>query len=192
MKQWKKELYMILCVSLFSGLSIHSAMPVNAKTEETVIQIDRKFDFKKADQADKDKEYKKFDGHIQATTMPEDLKAMEYVKEITSEKEYLSLIEETNKEAKIVYLGFNECPFCRAFLPKLHAIAEDYDVTIYYYNVRDRMDDPNFQTIVEDFYKVNEVPHAFIVKDNKVVGEPLNSESSMKEKEDFIKKSLKK
>lgn len=191
MKKMMRNLGCLVIVGLLiSPIPTQAEEKKSSDKKEGAIELNRDFDFKDAKKEEKAKEYKKFDDKIHATAMKDEIKDLKHVKKISSEADYIKLINETNKEAKIVYLGFDECPFCQAFLPKLHAIAEDYDATIYYYDVNERNEDPSFSMIIENFYKVNEVPHAFIVKDSKVQGEPLNSESPMIDMEEFIKKSL--
>lgn len=104
--------------------------------------------------------------------------------EITSEDAYAKLLESTEEQAKIIYLGFDECPWCKAFLPKINQLASEFDVTIHYYNTRSRQVDSTFMSNMKHF-GVDTVPYAFIMEDgdNK---ERINHMSSMQQIEDFF------
>lgn len=108
------------------------------------------------------------------------------ITELTSDAAYTDFILASQKEAKIIYLGFDECPYCKAFTPKLSQFAQELDVPVYYYNTRKRANDPNFQTSMAT-YNVETVPHAFIVKNGKVVAK-INHLSTMSAIEAFVKK----
>lgn len=186
----KKIRYIMVFLMVLGSILNIRYIDAAEENKEDIIDIDREFNFKKAKKEAKEKEYQKFDDQIHASKMKDDIKDMEYIKVIESEKDYIKFINETNDQAKIIYLGFDDCPFCKAFLPKLHAIAEDYETNIYYYDIHERQADASFTMVIEKFYKINKVPHAFIVKDSKIQGDPLNSKSSMQDMETFIQTSL--
>ena len=91
--------------------------------------------------------------------------------------------------AKIIYLGFDECPYCHAFSPKLNQLAKEKGVTVYYYNTRKHANDSNFESAMQ-VYGVNKVPNAFIVKGGKP-GINVNHASKMAELEAFINEAAK-
>lgn len=108
------------------------------------------------------------------------------ISELKSDEDYMDFILDSQKEAKIIYLGFDECPYCKAFSPKISQFAKEQNVTVYYYNTRKRANDANFQTAMTT-YNVETVPHAFIVKNGKVV-EKINHNNTMASIEAFVNK----
>lgn len=108
------------------------------------------------------------------------------IEELTSEVAYTDFILSTQNQAKVIYLGFDECPYCKAFTPKINQLAKETETPIYYYNTRRRATDSNFETAM-NMYKVETVPHAFIVKNGQVVSK-INHDSSMDAIEAFFKK----
>ncbi|XJS11349.1 hypothetical protein ACF3NG_03695 [Aerococcaceae bacterium WGS1372] len=113
-------------------------------------------------------------------------KASDYsnIEELDSEKAYIKFLESNQEEAKIMYIGFDECPWCKAFSPKINQIASEFDLPIYYYNTRSRSEDLTYMQIMENF-QVETVPYVFIM----VEGEPMeriNHLSSMQQIEDFF------
>lgn len=108
------------------------------------------------------------------------------VQELSSEVAYTDFILSTQSQAKVIYLGFDECPYCKAFTPKINQLAEETETPIYYYNTRKRANDSNFETAMA-MYNVETVPHAFIVKNGQVVSK-INHDSSMDAIEAFFEK----
>ncbi len=95
----------------------------------------------------------------------------------------------------IVYLGFPECQWCKAYVPMLNEVAKDNNVSeIYYYNIsQDRKDNTeNYQKIVsilEKNLKYDKegnrriyVPDVTFVLNGEIIGH--NNESSVVTKED--------
>lgn len=113
--------------------------------------------------------------------------AYSQVTELDSDQAYTDFILSTQKEAKIIYLGFDECPYCKAFTPKLNQLAKELDLPVYYYNTRRRENDLNYQSAMAT-YNVQTVPHAFIMKNGKVQAK-VNHLSSMSAIEAFVKKT---
>lgn len=106
------------------------------------------------------------------------------IKPIESEMAYAELLVSTNDTPAIVYLGFDECPFCKVFSPKINQLASELDVEIHYYNTHERGNDATFANAMQ-LYNVETVPHAFIVEHAKA-GSKVNHESSMEEIEAFL------
>lgn len=106
--------------------------------------------------------------------------------EIKDQQAYRDFSLSTQKEAKIVYLGFDECPYCKAFTPKLSQFVKEMDVTVYYYNTRKRANDQDFESVIATF-NVDTVPHAFIVKNGKPI-QFINHTSTMADIEAFVAK----
>ncbi|MBK0347608.1 thioredoxin family protein [Aerococcaceae bacterium zg-ZJ1578] len=156
----------------------------NRLDKEVVIPEDTQF--KTMAQAEKDKLYAELDKiekHSEGTKSP-----ISYanVEEITSDAAYTDFILGTQNEVGIIYLGFDECPYCKAFTPKLSHLAKEYGVKVHYYNTRKRSDDASYQSIIGT-YNVETVPHAFIVKNGEVV-DKINHEHTMNAIEAFVKK----
>lgn len=103
------------------------------------------------------------------------------IQAITSEEELAQLMKASDQEPFILYLGFDECPYCKVFSPKINQLASELDVTLHYYNTH------TFDaTALADKLGIETVPHAFIIKDGKPV-EFVNQNSDMQELEDFLR-----
>lgn len=113
-----------------------------------------------------------------------DTAAYSQLKPVESETAYAELLVSTNNTPAIVYLGFDECPFCKVFSPKINQLASELGVEIHYYNTKERGNDATFADAMQ-LYNVDTVPHAFIVEDVKVASK-VNHESSMEEIEAFL------
>ncbi|MGO4928580.1 TlpA family protein disulfide reductase [Fundicoccus sp. Sow4_D5] len=113
-----------------------------------------------------------------------DTAAYSQLKPVESETAYAELMVSTNNTPAIVYLGFDECPFCKVFSPKINQLASELGVEIHYYNTKERGNDATFADAMQ-LYNVDTVPHAFIVEDVKVASK-VNHESSMEEIEAFL------
>ena len=55
--------------------------------------------------------------------------------EETTPEEADRLLE--TKTGKIVYIGFDSCPYCRKFVHKLSPLAEEKELEVYYVNAKD-------------------------------------------------------
>ncbi|MBG9981268.1 thioredoxin family protein [Facklamia sp. DSM 111018] len=116
---------------------------------------------------------------------------MSQLQEIDTQDQYEEIIETSNQEAQVIYVGFNDCPYCRAFLPKLDLLASSYKVNYHYYNTDLRAKDMNFSSVINDFLNITTVPHAFVIKNEKIIA-TIDNSSSMEEIENFIKIASKK
>lgn len=103
---------------------------------------------------------------------------------IQTEQEYHDIVARTAAEPAILYLGFEDCPWCKAFNPKINHFAREAGITIYYYDTDLRENDESFDNVI-DSYEVNTVPFAFIVDDG-TVKERINHHSSMQQIENFV------
>lgn len=45
-----------------------------------------------------------------------------------------ALIDERN--GKVIFIGFAQCPYCQKFAPKLKQVADEHDLTVYFVNSR--------------------------------------------------------
>ncbi|MBE6148931.1 MAG: hypothetical protein E7167_05575 [Firmicutes bacterium] len=88
----------------------------------------------------------------------------------------------------VVYLGFPECPWCKAYVTYLNEVAKEVGVEkIYYYNIlNDRKDNtPEYQkmvNILEDYLQLDEeakariyVPNVSFHIDGKIIGNDLET-----------------
>lgn len=104
------------------------------------------------------------------------------------DKAFDKLLEDSKEKAQILYVGFEECPFCKEFVPKLNDAAEKVQVKFHYYNTDYRGQDANFGKVTGEFLQISTVPHAFLIKDGKVV-EKLTSDAKEADFEAFVKKA---
>lgn len=148
------------------------------------VEIDADYQFLSMNQEEKDPIYQDIDEVV--TNQGGDKRAADYsqVQVLAEESDYVNLLLESNDEPKIIYFGFDECPFCTAFIPKLNHFATEIDAPIYYYDVRAHGEDPTFAAVIENF-QFETVPQAFILEDGEPRGR-INHHSSMATIEDFI------
>ena len=104
------------------------------------------------------------------------------------DKAFDKLLEDSKSKAQIIYVGFEECPFCKEFVSKLNAAAEKAQVKFHYYNTDYRGQDANFDKVIGEFLQISTVPHAFLIKDGKVV-EKLTSDAKDEDFDAFVKKA---
>lgn len=56
-----------------------------------------------------------------------------------------SLLKLLKHGSGVIYLGFDECPWCQAFAPYLNEVSEDNDLRVMYYDIlEDRTNDTEF------------------------------------------------
>lgn len=103
---------------------------------------------------------------------------------LASEEEYHDMIEKSYIQPRIIYFGFEECPYCKSFIPKLNQLAEEAEVYYYYYDTEQRVDDSNFDSVMKHF-DLHTVPLALMIDEDHVVSK-VDHQSSMKEIEEFI------
>lgn len=161
----------------------------NDVAEEDLIDgeviIDDNLQFLAMELAEKAARYAEYD-HINKNTLTE-VAALDFsqVEEVASEEEYNELMEKSMDEAVVLYLGFDECPYCRAFIPKLNHLAKELDVTLHYYNTNRRADDRNFNDVIQ-FLNIETVPHAFILQQGEIKAR-INHQNTMQEMENFLR-----
>ncbi|MBD3949229.1 thioredoxin family protein [Tuanshanicoccus lijuaniae] len=196
MNKYKMTLIAAAAAFLVGGCNIISkGGDASADIKQTVtaenrldkaVSIPEDTQFKTMDKAEKEKLYAELDKIEKFSQDTKSPISYSNIEEITSDAEYTDFILNSQKNASIIYLGFDECPYCKAFTPKLSHLAKEYGVKVYYYNTRKRDNDANFKSIVS-MYNVETVPHAFIVKNGDVVNK-INHEHSMTAIEAFVKK----
>lgn len=152
---------------------------------DTEVIIDENIRFLEMNPAEKAKKYDEYN-HIDKNSLTEVVATeLSQVEEITSEEAYNELIEKSKTEAVVLYVGFDECPYCRADIPKLNHLAKELDVTLHYYNTNRRVDDNNFKDVIQ-FLNIETVPHAFIIQDGEIKA-LINHTNTMQDMEDFLK-----
>lgn len=163
----------------------HTALEGADRTDQ-VVSIPAEIEFLTMDETAKQTLYAALDkvGTYSQST----LKTTDYsnIEEIASETDYVEFLEENQDQAKIIYIGFDECPWCKAFSPKINQFASEFDLPIYYYNTRSRSEDLTYNQVMENF-GVETVPYAFIMYKGEPM-ERINHMSSMQQIEDFFKR----
>ncbi len=183
-KVWSRLILMIVLVTVGFGFDFS---PQTVLIEKDNLQFHE--DFKLADLSKKDKNdlYRELDSVTQLhDSMP---KATSYsqIEPFHQYKDLEELLKNSQSKPIVIYFGYDTCPYCRAFVPKVNQLAKENDVTIHYYNTDEHFNDPDFNAIVEPF-KIETVPHAFLIEDEKII-EVINEKSEMKEMEDFFNKA---
>ncbi len=91
-----------------------------------------------------------------------------------------------NQQREIIYIGFEACPYCNYFLPKLHEVMKKYNLSFYYLNSRNIEESKEIASF-RNKYNIKTVPTLFII------GEEItfrsNSEMTIEEIEDFLELS---
>lgn len=193
MKPWTRTFCLLSCTLTLASSIIPQILAETTEVTEKqeaaneidqVVKIDPNTKFLQMSPEEKAEAYKKLD-QIELTSQEiEPEPEYSQVRLIKSEKDYQALINQSKEKPVVIYLGFNECPYCRAFLPKFNHLAGEMNIDIHYYNTTDRKKDSNFSQVV-DFFKVQTVPHAFIVHQGKIVNK-INNQNSMEEIEKFL------
>lgn len=167
-----------------------SAATSAIESEEAVELVDRKVEipektaFLNMDEAEKEAAYAELDEIDIYTGEVSPTASMSRMINVDSEADYVQLLTDTKDQPAIVYLGFDECPFCKVFSPKINQLASEFNVDIYYYNTHERDKDATFANAMQ-LYNVSTVPHAFIVENSRPQSK-INHESSMAEIEAFF------
>lgn len=99
------------------------------------------------------------------------------------------VLEVINKGTGIIYFGFPSCPWCQAYVPVLDEVIREQSISkVYYYNPKDIREKnteeyKRLTTLLGDYLENDKngnkrlyVPHVFVIKDGKVLGE--NSDMS--------------
>lgn len=199
MKNWIKCLglssALLLLVACNQETSTQEASSSEAvASEESVELVDQAVNFDEGtqlltmDETEKKERYSELDMIDIFTGETETADTYSQINNIETEKDYAELLVSTNEKPAIVYLGFNECPFCKVFTPKINQLASEMGIEIYYYNTKEHAEDATFASAMQ-LYNVETVPHAFIVENAKA-GSKVNHESTMLEIEAFLQEYL--
>ena len=119
--------------------------------------------------------------YAEGTQSPVDYSQIEAVQ---TEADYIEFLQMTSEQASLLYIGFDECPWCKAFSPKINQIASELNVPIYYYNTRAHEQDATFQGAMQTF-GVETVPYVLVMEDGEAK-ERISHESSMEQIEQFF------
>lgn len=140
-------LVVILCLSFFIGNDTNQPN-VETLSEDPNVIISNAQTQSKSISEDERREYKK-------------IKVVDYL-------EYYA-----GSEAKIVLLGYPECPFCQIVEPILQNLSYEYDIEINYLNTNDfTEEDEKLLLESDEYFQENEgfgTPLLLIVKDNKII-----------------------
>lgn len=176
------SLYLVACQSNSSEFE-YMALEGQERLDQVVI-IPPQTNFLTMEASEKEVQYQALDkigvdskGQHKATDYP-------HIEAISSESDYLEFVKSTEEQAQIIYIGFDECPWCKVFSPKINQLASEFDLPIYYYNTRSRAEDMTYTKVMESF-NVETVPYAFIMV-NGELKERINHQSSMQQIEDFF------
>ena len=107
---------------------------------------------------------------------------------IESQADYEALIQASQDQPMVFVIGFDSCPYCKAFVPKLNQLAKEAQLAVYYYNTDKRQNDDNFDQVIKEVFQIQTAPHAFIVQEGKA-RHPLNDQSTMAEIEAFVEEA---
>lgn len=149
--------------------------PVNIPSDTTFLTMD---------EASKELIYQSLDEigtDADGTASPTDYS---YIEAIDSEEEYIQFLQQSQEQASLLYIGFDECPWCKAFSPKINQFASEIDAPVYYYNTRTHEQDATYAKTMQSF-GVETVPYVFII-DKGEPKERINHDSSMQQIEDFF------
>lgn len=163
-----------------------TSQKTESKRMDAEVIIDEATSFLTLSDEEKKAEYEKLDLIEMDTQNTLDYKKFTQLVEVNDAETYQQLFEESQSKAIVVYLGFDECPYCKAFVPKMNHLAKEVGVTVNYYNTMRRNKDSNFDDVIA-FYSVETVPHAFIVHKGKIV-DVINHMSTMESIEKFMEK----
>lgn len=99
---------------------------------------------------------------------------------IKTETDFQDRMTQSDHDPFILYLGFDQCPYCQAFTPKISHLAKELDVTIYYYNSQDH----DISDLAQE-WQLETVPQALIIQDGQMKGR-LDHLSKMQDIENFL------
>lgn len=97
--------------------------------------------------------------------------------------EAAALLED--KQGAILFLGRASCPYCNRFIPKLHQVAQDKQLTVHFLDTTEAI--PELQALRER-YQVPTVPGLLIARPT---GVEVRCDSSLSEQEiaDFLERT---
>lgn len=181
MNKYMKLLSLLTVIVLLVGFDI----PNNeAIIEEDRIGFGEDYKIQDLPENDKDEMYQTLDEIQQIQADMPGITEYAQIEPFDDYESFIQLMENSKQEPQVVYFGYNACPFCKAFTPKISQLAKEFDVSIHYYNTDENMGSEDFLKIVAPF-SLQTVPHAFLIEDEQVI-DVLNDKSTMEEIESFI------
>lgn len=91
----------------------------------------------------------------------------------------VELISKTQSgQTFIVFIGFKECPACRAFSPTLKSFLDNSNSKLYYFNLDTISKDdltPELNNIIKKIIKLKGTPTIALIKHKKLIHEYLGS-----------------
>ena len=107
------------------------------------------------------------------------------IEAIGSEQDVDDFLTATYNAPRVLLFGFDACPYCQAFVPKVSQLAQELNVTLYYYDTVERSQDQTFMETIQSF-GIETVPHAFVVEKAEPTVQ-IDHHSSMEDIETFLK-----
>ncbi|AXY24549.1 hypothetical protein CL176_00070 [Suicoccus acidiformans] len=153
--------------------------------QEGLVQISDDMQLKELSTEEKETLYAELDQIHQSNNDSRTTLNYSKVEPIAEMGEYTKLIIDSAETAQLIYVGYDACPFCKAFIPKLNMLAQTYDVPIHYYNTHLRSGDSNYEEVMSTF-DVETVPHAFKIEKGDITA-LVNHTHTMAELEAFVK-----
>lgn len=134
----------------------------------------------------KEETYHQFDQHQTIEGPVKSTIDYDFIKPLASLKE----LETTYKDQDIyLYLGFQECPYCKALVPKLDTIGEWVEQpTIYYIDIKKwaRLNPEDYEEL-QTRYPFELVPQVFhLQKGSGKIQAQIDATTSAREIEDFL------
>ncbi|MBG9987454.1 thioredoxin family protein [Aerococcaceae bacterium DSM 111176] len=181
MNKYMKLLSLLTVIVLLVGFDI----PNNeAIIEEDRIGFGEEYKIQELSSNDKEDMYQSLDVIQKIETEMPGITEYAQIEPFDDYESFIQLMENSKEEPQVVYFGYDACPFCKAFTPKISQLAKEFDVTINHYNTDENMGSEDFLKIVAPF-SLQTVPHAFLIEDEQVI-DILNDKSTMEEIETFI------
>ncbi|MBG9982437.1 thioredoxin family protein [Aerococcaceae bacterium DSM 111020] len=181
-----KRVFILIVMVMIVGFGFDfSSDTVQIKKDS--FQFHENFNFADLTDNNRSEVYRELDAVTQLSGSMPETTTYSQIESFHQFKQLNQLFEESNEMPIVIYFGYDTCPYCKAFVPKINQLAKENDVTIHYYNTDKYLNDPDFNKIVGPF-KIKTVPHAFLIEEKEII-EVVNEKSRMEEIEVFIKQA---
>ena len=105
------------------------------------------------------------------------------------DKTHFDQVVEEADNSTLIYFGFDECPYCRAFTPKLNVLESLYPEDIYFINTNEwHQNHPEDMDDIKEKYALETVPFLIRVDNEGNILKAANAGSSMEDIEDVLSK----
>ena len=112
----------------------------------------------------------------------------DFITPLEDKGQFDQLIEDT-EDSTLIYFGFNECPYCQAFTPKLKLFQSLYPEDIHFINTNEwHQNHPEDMDNIKEKYALETVPFLIRVDHEGNILKAANGGSSMEEIEDVLMK----